>query len=307
MVEVQNPVRSPHEPEPDSSEPWKLKNVEYENILAESVTNAGNNAFLASKGSSEMVGISRMYFDRAIDGHRKAIPNPTLENIEAIYCSSVLVSICALFTLSESEDDSMLPAVDPVQWLRLARGTIFFTKRWQDMVGENWLSTSGTYYGQLDKAEADELFDRDNEKPFAKLLTWREDFAAMPLEDQEAYQKTLAYIGLIYKGIVDDTDTPLATCRRILAMPSRCPPRFVNLAEAKQPRALAMLAYVFATMKLRERVTPWFRGIAERQVPKIYEQLPHAWRDMMAWPRAVVRGEFNKDPMETHIGDILVL
>ena len=129
----------------------------------------------------------------------------------------------------------------------------------------------------------------------------------MTTEDQDAYQKTLSYIGLIYKGIVEGTDTPLATCRRLIAMPSRCPPRFVDLCEASKPRAMVMLAHVFASMKLVGSQTVWFGGIAERQVPRIYEQLPVGWQEMMTWPMAVANGEVDREPKETQIDDILAL
>ena len=69
--------------------------------------------------------------------------------------------------------------------------------------------------------DAEALFDRENRKPFERLLSWAEEYEAMTAEDRDAYQKSLAYIGMIYKGIVDGTDAYLATCRRLVAMPSR--------------------------------------------------------------------------------------
>lgn len=91
-------------------------------------------AYLASKRSRNMLNISRMYFDRAIDGHRKALDNLTVENIEAVYIISVLVSFYALFVLSESEEDSTLPSLDPIQWMQLAKGTRFICLRWEELV-----------------------------------------------------------------------------------------------------------------------------------------------------------------------------
>lgn len=307
MVEVRTPGQGFSRSRRGSEEMLQPQNRDYETILANSLTSAGNNAFLASKKCGEMVAISRMYFNRAIDGHRKALSDLTMENVEAVYCTSVLVSFVALFTLSESEDDSMLMSVNPIQWLRLARGTVHITSRWNELVGTGWLGTSGVFYGTPGMTDAEALFDRQNERPFGRLLTWAKDFEAMTAEDYDAYQKTLAYIGAIYKGIIDGTDTSLATCRRLIAMPSRCPPRFVDLAEAKQPRALVMLSHVFATMKLTDKTTPWFRGIAERQVPRIYESLPQGWKEMMNWPMAVANGEVGREPRETFIDDILSL
>lgn len=306
MVPIRDPLYNPAHPSRDVSERWSLTDDEKANI-ANSVTNAGNNAYLATKRSWEMLTVSRVYFDRAIDGHRKALASLTVENIEAVYLASILVSFCALFTLSESESDTTLPSLDPRQWLRLARGTRFICDRWKYFIGDAWMASSGVFYGKPDMLDGDELFRREHGRPFERLLTWAEDFEAMTDEDRDAYTKSLSYIGLIYKGIVEGTDTPMATCRRLIAMPSRCPPRFVDLVEAKQSRAMVMLAHVFASMKLVDGQAVWFKGIAERQVPRIYGELPVGWREMMTWPMAVANGEIDREPKETQIDDILAL
>ena len=108
--------------------------------------------------------------------------------------------------------------------------------------------------------------------------------------DRTTYQHALSYIGLIFKGISEGTDHPLDTCRRIIAMPSRLAPRFTELVDQRQPRAMAMLAYVFASMKLLEEKVMWFKGVAELQVPKIHAQLPAAWKDMAKWPLDIALG-----------------
>ena len=136
-------------------------------------------------------------------------------------------------------------------------------------------------YGKPDMTDESGLFNPEHGRPFEKLLNWAEEYEAMTMEDREAYRKVLSYIGLIYKGVSEGTDDPMTTCRRLVGMPSRNDPRFVDLVEAKQPRALTMLAHLFVCMKLIDDKVPWFKGIAERQVPKIYEQLPVGWRAMM--------------------------
>lgn len=154
--------------------------------------------------------------------------------------------------------------------------------------------------------EAD-LFNIAHGRPFHRLLRWAEDYESMTPEDRSAYQRALSYIGKIYKGITEGTDSCMATCRRVLGMPSRNEPRFTDLVEAKRPRALALLAHLFACMKLVEDKVPWFKGSAERQVPRIQSQLPPAWQEMLAWPVAVTRGDIGREPKETQIDDILAL
>ena len=92
VVPIRDPMQHPSHPERDLTDRWtlwdiggrtKLSGTDLEKIISSKISNAGNNAFLAAKRSHEMLTVSRMYFDRAIDGHRKALANLSVENIEA--------------------------------------------------------------------------------------------------------------------------------------------------------------------------------------------------------------------------------
>ena len=199
----------------------------------------------------------------------------------SVYLTSILVSFYALFVCSEDDQDPTLPYSDPIQWLRVAKGTRFICARWEELVGPAWIASSGVFYGKPDMTDDIEIFKSEHGKPFEKLLTFAEDFEAMTSDDREMYRKIICYVGNIYKGIVEDRDDPMATCRRLIAAPSKNDPRFIDLLETKQPRAMTILAHMFACMKLIAEQVEWFKGIAERQVPRIYDQLPTGWRPMM--------------------------
>lgn len=199
----------------------------------------------------------------------------------SVYLTSILVSFYALFVCSEGDEDPTLPYSDPIQWLRVAKGTRFICSKWEELVGPAWIASSGVFYGKPDMTDDTEIFKNEYGRPFVKLLTFAEDFEAMSAEDREVYRQVICYIGNIYKGIVEGTDDPLGTCRRLIAAPSKNEPRFIELLEAKQPRAMTILAHMFACMKLIEEQVQWFKGIAERQVPKIHSQIPPGWHPMM--------------------------
>lgn len=301
VVPIRNPIYSASHPQSDLTGPWKdiphvWKTIETDKILANSSIDDGNMYLEYQHHGIPLSRISRMYLDKAIEGHREAVANLTVENIEAVFMTSVLLSFCSLFSLSETEDDvaNSTLTLDPVLWLQLARSIQSITKRWREMLGKAWMIYSGVFYGKPDLTDNDELFNPENCKGFERLLTWAEEFEVITAEDKDAYSKTLSYTGLIYKGIMEDTEEPLISCRRFIAMPPRCPNRFVDLVAARQPRAITILAHFFAMMKLIDDKVPWLKGIAERQVPKMYEQLPVGWHDMMAWPMAVVHGEFER-------------
>jgi len=79
--------------------------------------------YLVAKRRNDMLQVAQAYFDRALDGHRTAVQNMSPDNSEAVYLTSVCVSWAALFHLSENSEDPAMPCNDPVQWVRLARGS----------------------------------------------------------------------------------------------------------------------------------------------------------------------------------------
>jgi hypothetical protein len=178
VVPIRDPIYNPAHPERDLTDRWSLKDISAkwnlgtdelktmsEKLISTRITNAGNNAYLAAKRSHEMLNASRIYFDRALDGHRKALADLSLENIEAgkqvtctaknaaeweiVYLTSILVSFYALFCCSESEEDPTIPASDPIQWLRVAKGTRFICSTWGKLVGPAWIASSGVFYGYV--------------------------------------------------------------------------------------------------------------------------------------------------------------
>lgn len=118
-------------------------------------------------------------------------------------------------------------------------------------------------------------------------------------EDRTAYEYTLSYVGLAYKGIVQESDSPLASNRRFIALPARLPDRFSQLIEERQPRAVAILAHIFACMRLIEDKSTWFKGIAQRQVPIVCMTLPPSWGHMVQWPLEVIGDNNNIAPNMT--------
>lgn len=155
--------------------------------------------------------------------------------------------------------------------------------------------TVESMHGEPDLSDVEELFHPVHMEPFRYLLS---NVAGDEIveEDRIAYEHTLSYVGLIYKGIVQGLDSPLATGRRCNAMPTSAPLRFSDLVEANRPRAMAIMAHVFASMKLVEEQFPWFKGVAERQIPAICRALPHQWTEFVQWPLQVIQGTRDNPP-----------
>lgn len=114
--------------------------------------------------------------------------------------------------------------------------------------------------------EAEELFSHEQGKPFTELLTFAEEYEANSTGNRAVYQQSVAYLAFVHKSIVQELDAPLINCQRLVAMPSQLGRQFTELIEQRAPRALLLLAHIFAMTKLLSDQVPWLRGIAERQV-----------------------------------------
>ena len=167
--------------------------------------------------------------------------------------ASALISFTALFLLSGDGGDGQ---VDPVEtpdeklWFRLGVGPRELLNEWQEVTGRDVLCGSGLFDDEVNLFDAEELFRPDHAEPFGALLFWAREYEVLDGRDERAYQQTLSYIGLMYKGIVHRAEPALATSRRILAVPARLPDRFTELLFDQRPRALMMLAYIYALTKL---------------------------------------------------------
>lgn len=159
----------------------------------------------------EMRTVSHVYFDRAIEAHRQALLNLSVNNIEAVYLTSIIVSFHALFELAEFDvHESTDVSSDPGLWVRLAHGTVFICQSWRDLVGDQWVASSGVLFGAPDFSNEAELHDPKHAKPFERVLNWAREYENMTQEDSEAYSKALSYIGLAYKNVMQRSEPVLA-------------------------------------------------------------------------------------------------
>jgi hypothetical protein len=192
--------------------------------------------------------------------------------------------------------------------------------------GHEWFEDAGAMYGPPDLTDLAALFAESNRAPFAYLLDPLPNASSTTTSDLDrppsspnptfppsatvlsAYADALSYIGSIYLNLPANGghDTPLATCRRIMAFPSCMTNTYFPalVCEERAPRALAMLAHVFAMMKLVESGVPWLKGVAGRQVGLICGMVLNSEKvegaegqgkaggleRMVKWPMDVIEG-----------------
>lgn len=132
------------------------------------------------------------------------------------------------------------------------------------------------------------LFESEHAEVFKDLLTFAAEYEAMEPVDREAYASTISYIGLIYRMLTQEEESVVVTSRRFMALPARVPPRFLDLLSQQRPRALVILAHIFALFKLIGVHIPWYVGVAEKHIPALEARVPAGFKPIMRWPRRVL-------------------
>ena len=228
---------------------------------------------------------SEHYFAKAIEAHRHEILQFDANNAVALLLTSNLILVHAL--CSDIKDDATFTQkCDPTSWLRLASQSRHVFRECKRVAGDNDVVLELQQSVAPMMMNNDESFRPVHRKRFEHLLTHGADYETVTPLDREAYECTLSLIGLAYKHA--GHELPIATCRRIFSTPARSPLRFIELVEELRPRALAILAHLYAVFKLIKVELWWFEGIAEKQVNRINELLPAGWKAMIEEPLRIV-------------------
>jgi len=234
--------------------------------------------------------IAQVYLNKTIEGHREALSRIDRTNADAVLATTGMISFLSLITLSEVDDTDTGEGagyVDPLPWLRLASGTRVVWFQCEAFISDDGVTTPllRAHPDLLDDAH---FFALDNAKVFPDVLGWASEYEMTTDEDRDAYERTLCFAARCFIAI-NEGEAAGVTIRRIAGLPARCPKRFIELVEEQRPRALVIVAHIFAIVKLLERnIRLWLRNIADRQVMQIYAKLPVGWRDVMKWPMHVL-------------------
>lgn len=225
---------------------------------------------------------ARLYFDRAMSGYRKELASLTATNVEAANITSVLASHYVFFTLGE--ETTLGPTGLPSRlllWMQLGSEIRSIYEKW---VQDNADAASHLYFGSPDLDVEEDLYQTELGNPFSQLLTFASEYETITTEDKIAYVKALSYIAYTFNAGRIESESPLELCRRLVAMPSRLPARLTELVCSRAPRALVMLAHVMALIQFINKKVSWLEGIAECQIPALYQLVPKGWDERMSWP-----------------------
>ena len=219
------------------------------------------------------------YLNLAVQKQREVITNLAPENADAATFATLLISNQGFLLMDSHEHE---PYALPYRWMLLASATPTVISNTRRMVSENaaiiaLIKASEFLFAPNTSERA------ENRHFFQPLLDW-ERYPEPNFNDkvQVAYEKALNYLGSIYIAIQDDENQP-KLCRRLFGFAPMVPKLFLDFVEKRRPRALVILAHLFAMTKAVDNVW-WFRGSAKRHVHGIKSIVPSDWQWAMDWP-----------------------
>ncbi|KAI1764262.1 hypothetical protein GGR53DRAFT_327937 [Hypoxylon sp. FL1150] len=247
----------------------------------------------------ELIRASHSYMASTLSEYGASLSKGINEsNAEALFLTAALIAFQStasrIFTRDDSGDltDRSDGYALPLSWFHSFQGVkAVVASSWQ------WLRHSGIVVPIIESQPALNLdLSGHNATFFGQLLTGVED-EVLRLDDdpesqlltRQAYQHAVAVLDWAHK--IPHTGAPLV----FLATVSR---RFVELLEARRPRALAILASYFGLLKVLDSVW-WLKGVARREVMGIvslFDPDDEEWWPRLQWPLRIALYEGDMIP-----------
>jgi hypothetical protein len=257
--------------------------LQHDNLLYQVLAMSALHLLSSSPNDPELVLARQTYRSLALQEHRRAVSKLSIKSADAVCCAASLVYIDAFASIQARPIEPYLP---PMEWLHLARGAGSLYH-----VGITALHEAKVYQATVIYAltaqpsyfdEPSALFKESNRQELLVLLT--QDIPGEPWdqETQQAYEKTLSYIGWVQIAIKKG-EHRLGVCRRMMSFPVLAPKKFIEFVGEMRPRALVILAYWFA---LGAQLTDlwWIGETIQREVQAIQRVVPLEWQLLMRDP-----------------------
>lgn len=229
------------------------------------------------------------YIDSALKRHRPGTAKLDANTSESICLNAILISLYTLFLRSEGTTEPYEP---PILWLSMARGirTVVKTVYHQLMASNSRLCPLLVAQPTIWHRDSTES-NVPPTKSFHYLLEYRREEMTDTVEN--AYCGAIAYLERLY--FAAQAREPDFVIRKIFTgFPPVIPRLFLEFISEKRPRALAILAHLFALAKRVENVW-WLRGIPEQEVRGIESIMPADWKWALDWPIRVISHDVSAD------------
>lgn len=228
------------------------------------------------------------YIGSALKAHRPVTAQLDGNISESVCLNAVLISLYTLFLRSEGTPKPYEP---PTLWLSMARGirTVMKAVYHQLMASNSRLCPLLVAQPTLWERESADS-NESSAQPFRYLLQYRKE--EMTDTVQNAYCGAVAYLERLYSAV--QSRQPEFVIRKIFnGFPPVVPKLFLDFVVEKRPRALAILAHLFALARSVDNIW-WLRGIPEQEVRGIDSIVPADWKWALVWPLTMISNSANE-------------
>jgi Fungal specific transcription factor domain len=257
--------------------------LQHDNLLYQILSMSTLHLLKSKPNDPELLVARQIYQGLALREHRKAVATLSTKNADAVCCASSLIYVDAFASIQARPIEPYSP---PMEWLKLARGAgsvyapaiaaLVNTKVYESTV-INAITSRHPYFDNVNS-----LFEEINRKRLLQLLS--QDIGDEPWdqETQQAYEKTLSYIGWVQNAI-QKGEHSMSICRKMMGFSVLAPRRFVVFIEEMRPRALVILSYWFA-LGAQLRDFWWIGETVQREIQAIQQVVPPEWQPLMRDP-----------------------
>ncbi|KAJ4267397.1 hypothetical protein NW762_003504 [Fusarium torreyae] len=212
------------------------------------------------------------YRARSFEGYRKAVEESRPETYPALIANSLLLTALS----SPNFRDESAKKLYIVDWMIVWKGIGLVI----DLMGVEKLFDSGLY-GLFNRPSID--IEQATPHVPVNLLMMTNSIQPGDIDypDVETYYETLQYLGSLYQNLQDGFGPIMRL--RIITWFTFVPRHFVQLAREYRPRALIILAYYAAFLKIPSDVW-WMVGVGNRSLQDICEHLGPEWQEYLLVP-----------------------
>ncbi|KAI1102016.1 hypothetical protein F4804DRAFT_280190 [Jackrogersella minutella] len=219
-----------------------------------------------------------LYCSKAFKGYRGAIEAANPSDFPALIATSLLM-IALSSQMFRDPDGKPLYVID---WMQVWRGIGLIV----EIVSPQVLQETGMavlfYRPPVDLEKASSYIPNNLLFMVASIKPGDADN-----EHQQTYYDMLKYLGSLYQEMREHGFNSILDLR-IITFFTFIPKTFIPLAKEHRPRALVLLAHHLCFAKLTPDVW-WMRGIADREISQICEEVGDEWAHLLRVPQMVLR------------------
>lgn len=254
--------------------------LEHDNVLYGMLSISALHLLHLDPGNPDLVIARHTYAGLARREHSNAVATLNPKTADAVSFASSIIFVDSFAALQGRDINPYTP---PREWLQMSRGagSVFAvasrTTNDFDNARMMALSNAQNFYSDIGV-----LFAEKNRASLLPLL--RQDLSDEEWDGktQQAYEKTLSYIGWV-QNLIHEGEHPQGILSRMMAFAILVPERFIDCVYEGRPRALAVLVHFFALAFQVQHVW-WVGKTVRREIQGIHRVLSWEWQEIIRAP-----------------------